>query len=497
MSDYQIVVSTARQAGLAQWLPLLVQLELTSPSALLRGASQLQTHGLSEAEIKALTVPLKISALKTRATTNRLDIPIMQPSSGGSLDQALQAAEANNREKALADLEADVYSRSNGGPQVSRMKTWTKIAKAWGMAPLPLTPQLIRAVKAGGYRSAHLYFGTAKKQHIIAHGGISQDLEVAMQDVIRSIERGQGPSKLKDGFSMLQLLQIDLGAFDSAFAVKFIMVVLGCYFLTREIELAATLKKHLHLDTHRMVLTWTLPSSKTDIKGSFITRARKCMCQSVASRICPYRAAYELQKLTYNAADPSGEAPLFSADMEFLSKQQTIANIREVLAAAGIETQRQGSEGAVERFHGHCLRVTGAQFLTQLKFSSQLVMLMGRWGSQAILRYIQNSPLAALVEEDDAPAAATPVPPTPHQAAASGPEFKKLKTQQNDTNTKVSVLQDKLDQLAAEVANINYVPKYIVGKKTHLPDHREKVMTPRECVQKRLGLWYVPLPPLR
>ena len=396
MSDYQVVVSTAKQAGLAQWLPLLVQLELTSPSALLRGASQLQTHGLSEADIKALTVPLKISALKTRSAVNRPDIPVMQPSSGGSLDQALQAAEANNREKALADLEADVYSRSNGGPQVSRMKTWTKIAKAWGLAPLPLTPQLIRAVgasfKAGGYRSAHLYFGTAKKQHIIAHGGISQDPEVAMQDVIRSIERGQGPSKLKDGFPMMQLMQVDLGAFDSAFAVKFIMVVLGCYFLTREIELAATLKKHLHLDTHRMVVTWTLPSSKTDVKGSFITRAHKCMCQSVASKLCPYHSAYELQKLTYNAADPSGEAPLFSTDMEFMSKQQTIANIREVLSAAGIETQRQGSDGAVERFHGHCLRVTGAQFLTQLKFSSQLVMLMGRWGSQAILRYIQDSP---------------------------------------------------------------------------------------------------------
>ena len=88
------------------------------------------------------------------------------------------------------------------------------------------------------------------------------------------------------------------------------------------------------------------------------------------------------------------------------------------------------------------------------------------------------------MEEDDAPGAATPVPPTPQPAASNEPEFKKLKTQQVDTNTKVSVLQDKLNQLAAEVANINYVPKYIVGKKAHLPDHREKIMTPREWVSK-------------
>ena len=480
MADYPAVVTAAKTAGLASWLPLLVQLDLTSPAAVLKGASQLSAHGMSEADLKSLLVPLKSGSLKQKANPARSDIPVVQPSSGGSIELALQAAESNNRDKALARLDEDVYARSNGGPQVSRMKTWRRLATAWNLPPMPITVELLRAIgasfKAGGYRSAHLYFGTAN------HGSFSQDLEVAMQDVIRSIERGQGPSKLKDSFSLFQLLKIDMAAYDAAFAVKFIMVILGCYFLTREIELAATVRKHLHLDTHRMVVTWTLPASKTDTKGGFITRAHKCMCQTVASRLCPYHAAYELQKLTYDAADPDGEGPLFSTNMEVMTKHETIANIRAVLQAAGIETTRQGADGLMERYHGHCLRVSGAQFLTQMKFSAQLVMLTGRWGSQAILRYIQDSPLTALI--DDEHPQTVPAPATPGSAEVTGPSFKKLKSAHEGTAQKVEAMEDRLSKLVAEVANINQTPKYIVGKKTHLPDHREKLMTPREWVSK-------------
>ena len=363
------------------------------------------------------------------------------------------------------------------------MRTWNKLAAAWQLEPLPITAELLRAIgasfKEGGYRSSHLYFRTAKKQHVLRFGGFPADLEVVMQDVIRSVERGQGPSKLKDSFSVHTLAKIDVCAFNRNFQIDLAMVILGCYFLTREIELAATLRKHLHLDTHKLIVTWTLPSSKTDSKGGLIARAHKCMCSTSAPMLCPYHTAYELQKLTYDSTDAQGDGPLFSRDGDFMTKTQVIEAIRQVLKAAGIETQRQGVDGMVERFHGHCLRVSGAQYLTQLKFSPQLVMLMGRWGSQAIQRYIQDSPLAAMLEDE----VTDPIPPVPNQDAHGGTEksqvLKKLRTAQADTNDKLSSLGTRVEELAAEVAHINYTPKYIAGKKTHLPDHREKVLTPR------------------
>ena len=488
MTDYPAVVEAAKISGLTRWLPLFVELDLTTPTALIKEASQLTRHGMQEAEIKALLIPLKGAMTKLRQSTVRSDLPQPQTSSGGSMERALQAAAPNCREAALAKLNADIYSRSNSGPHVSRMRTWTRLANAWHLPPMPITAELLRAIgasfKEGGYRSSHLYFSTAKKQHVLQFGSFSADLEVVMQDVIRSIERGQGPSKLKDSFSVHALARIDLQIYDAAFTVKWAMVILGCYFLTREIELAATLKKHLHLDTHKLIVTWTLPVSKTDPKGGLIARAHKCMCSTVPPPLCPYHTAYELQKVTYNPADPAGDGPLFSQDMEFMTKAQTIEAIREVLTAAGIATQRQGDAGMVERFHGHCLRVSGAQYLTQLKFSAQLVMLIGRWGSQAILRYIQDSPLAAMLEDEikESPLEAPSQVPTQREDHA--PAIKRLRSAQADTNTKMETMEAKITALAAEVSVINYTPKYIVGKKTHLPDTREKVLTPRSWVAR-------------
>ena len=45
------------------------------------------------------------------------------------------------------------------------------------------------------------------------------------------------------------------------------------------------------------------------------------------------------------------------------------------------------------RFHGHALRVTGAQFLARAGLELLLIQLFARWGSAAVLRYVQQAPL--------------------------------------------------------------------------------------------------------
>ena len=61
-----------------------------------------------------------------------------------------------------------------------------------------------------------------------------------------------------------------------------------------------------------------------------------------------------------------------------------------VLKRARIPTQREGADGTVERFHGHCLRISGSQALIRMGFNTTLLTLLGQWGSQAILRILEE-----------------------------------------------------------------------------------------------------------
>ena len=167
MSDFKALVAAARTAGAEQWLPDLVAAGLTTPALVMQKSKEVQALGMPDDEFRALLIPLRGSVV------TRPDLPTARPSQGGSLQQALSAADENERAKSLASLEQDIYARNNHAPQESRMKTWTKIAAAWNMPPLPITVELIKALgasfKRGGYRSAHLYFGTAKKQHVLKY----------------------------------------------------------------------------------------------------------------------------------------------------------------------------------------------------------------------------------------------------------------------------------------------------------------------------------------
>eukprot|EP00435_Cladocopium_sp_Y103_P060721 s29_g22.t1 len=479
MDTFKTLTEAARAAGVTDWLPLLVESGLTNPSVIVgHGASAAPKHMPSQAwQALRDELVLRLPAA-SRGKGIRKDHPVAQPSTGGSLQRALAAAATNEREVSLRMLQDDVYSQSNSGPQVSRMRTWRQIAAAWGLPALPLTPELIKAVgasfKRGGYRSSHLYFGTAKKEHILQFGSISQDLEVMIKDVIRSVERGQGPSKLKDSFNLRDLAQIDLNHPTSDFQIHYHMVVLGCFFLTREIELSATLRRHIRMDDEKKTVSWTLPATKTCTQGELTERTHKCLCRSLPAQLCPYHCMTAVLALTREAWEHTDDGPLFLQEYDHMTKPFTIECIREVLTAAHIQTQRQGTDGLVERFHGHCLRISGSQALVRLGFSTTLIMLLGRWGSNAIFRYIQDSPLHELIDvEAEADARDRGAP-----AASLEPEVKKLKSDQKTVQASLTSLSQRCDQLAAEVAELNTTPPYIVGSKAHKVDPRERELPP-------------------
>ena len=305
-----------------------------------------------------------------------------------------------------------------------------------------------------------------------------------MSDTIRSIERGLGPSKLKDSFHLEDITAINIKGKSPEFRIRVLMVILGCHFLTREIELSATLRKHLVVDMQKEIVTWTLPMSKTDTKGQLIARSHKCLCHWADPKLCPYHSAVELLKLTRALHGEDMEGPLFAENFQPMSKQYAIDSIRQVLKTASIPTTREGMQGQVEMYHGHALRVSGAQYLTKIGFSTTLVMLLGRWGSQAIMRYIQDSPLQAHLQDrgpgstSDAKVAVVP------KELEDEPAFKKLKADQAEANEELEKLRAIHQKLADDMAKLNYTPAYVVGRKTHIADPREKNLNPRSWTTK-------------
>lgn len=83
---------------------------------------------------------------------------------------------------------------------------------------------------------------------------------------------------------------------------------------------------------------------------------------------------------------PQGEDPLFTDEgRRIISKTQLRWAISTTLTASGQGDHCHTGE--------HAMRVSGAQLLAKLGVQPQTIMLMGRWSSNSVARYVQEAPL--------------------------------------------------------------------------------------------------------
>eukprot|EP00438_Fugacium_kawagutii_P022610 Skav212148 [mRNA] locus=scaffold1323:331971:333758:- [translate_table: standard] len=395
-----------RNAGLEILAPQLVGLQIFGVDDVVRQPDAILAAGVSQAQLEQL--------LATNAPTppvaqegGRWDHAPLAPSSArASLTLALAAAQPNNRKRSLEMLDSDILARSTQPAQASRVRTYRSLCAAWQVQAFPMTIESVRcsaaSLKAGHYRSAHLYYQAAMGYQARQLGDLVDPLvRATVRDCTRSIRRGLGPSRLKDSFDVWVLVAAPDDAI-SAFDFKNVfhardLVVLGCWFMLREIELSAAHLSHLYLRQSQVFLL--LPIHKTDQDGGLTTRCLTCAC--TADRVlplCPWHAAhrhlrrvrlhdrYREQRDFPLVPDPQGRP---------LSKLQSIDMICHVLDESGIELTRPDEQGIPrKRFGGHCLRVSGAQFLSASGVSTPLIQLLGRWSSLAVQRYVQQAPLS-------------------------------------------------------------------------------------------------------
>ena len=408
MSSIGELWDSLRRAGLEELAPQLVRHGITSLNQLVLRADELHASGLLRWQIEAIlaaSTPPAAGPEEDRTADTRPDLPTRNVGKRANLQAALEAAQPNQRQRALQELDRDVLARSTHPAIEARIRTYLAICRAWEVPAFPLDTTNVRcfgaSMKAGGYKSAAIYYqAVMSHQQRALRTPVPQIVKQGIKDCVRSIQRGLGVSQLKDSFNGLLIGNIEPKEDGAAFSFEDIlhcrdMAVIGLWFMLREAEMANARASDIRLQGRNAFLT--IPVHKTDPLGKFTVRALSCSCSVKQHNLCVWHSTERhLVRLEAHPAREGGlQFPLFPDENgRTASKQRFIEAIRMVISRTGTCMTRPGPDGQeTQRFHGHCLRIAGAQMLSSSGVERALIQLLGRWTSTAVLRYTQDSAL--------------------------------------------------------------------------------------------------------
>ncbi|CAK0820375.1 unnamed protein product [Prorocentrum cordatum] len=324
---------------------------------------------------------------------------ILMPGVGPKLAQQL----------ALHNFDADVLASTSRDTEAAKARTIDAIFDMWGLTYPPLTVASVRALgasslKLGGHRSARSHLALARKRHEQGDHPVSPALAQALKDARRSCERGLGPARKVEGLPLGQLDRLPRGS--EAWAPRgplapFRMLVAGCWWLTREIEIstAPAAMVTFRMTPSGLQASWLLPASKAD--PSALGQERTHGCSGAFANVCPAHALWAqratLRALFPDRHDEAGmpnlDLPLFpSAQGTAVSKEAVVATIQEAARRLGLPAT---SADGWPLWSGHSLRAGGAQSLAQAGLDIWIIQLLGRWGSSVVLEYARQAPLLA------------------------------------------------------------------------------------------------------
>ena len=206
-----------------------------------------------------------------------------------SFTLALQAAEPNQRKRSLEDLEKDVLAHSTRPSQESRVRTFLALCTAWEVAAFPLRPECVKAVgaslKAGRYRSSHLYFQAAINHQIRRYGlTVEPFIRALIKDINRSVKRGLGPAKLKAGFNVFSMAILVDPDDCTAFTFEKVshmadLILIASWFMMHELEISCA--RDTYLSPNANEVTMMIPLHKTSIQASLTSRTLACACSAI------------------------------------------------------------------------------------------------------------------------------------------------------------------------------------------------------------------------
>ena len=414
----------------------------TMPLSSLPSAVPLSPTRSRGAQQSPSAVPLPPT--RSRGEQESLDLEALPPLRPGGPARRAYArgrfpalSTALDRGTALDALLTDVYAASSTRAVTGRRSCYARILQLWSLQPAPITVQKVlclgAGLKAGGYRSAGSVLSQYSVDSIRAGCTVDRAIERALADATRSCSRGLGPPRRALALDVLRFVGLPTSPdpwVPGGPVGPRNMMVIGSWWLLREIEAAGARAKHVRIvPGSPLVATFLLPTSKTDLQAVGAARAQPCICGSSTPRPdCPVHAAWDQLLLLrrmfpgrHSDGKPSTDLPLFpDARGKAISKALFT---KTLLEGARLSEQPLTNLDGSLRVSGHSLRASGAQLLARLGFDLLNIQLLGRWGSTALLSYVRDASIGVeaartrsrrmttTVQELSAAAAAAGVPP--------------------------------------------------------------------------------------
>ena len=324
----------------------------------------------------------------------------------------------------LARLSDREFAVTTMGPKFAKLRLMEGLLqKAVGQV-YPLTRDGIRAGAAcllsGNYRSAAGYLSELKQEHIRKDCVWNDTLQLAIREAVRGCTRGMGPpDRAPEVRVSLVAITPDpefVGVTTGGPRRPRRAWVVAMFWLLREIELASLT---LHPSSvrcwkqrGRRRATLFLPITKKDQMGKGAARTWSCLCGGdpvpdgdvdlELANMCPvctvWEQAAEVEHVTGVSRDSpeAKQVPLFPThDGRMPDKRNVVAAWAELFGESALDwnpAEQDGQLGAPEfvGVDGHSPRRSGAKFLIRIGWFREGVAYLGRWGSDAILFYIEE-----------------------------------------------------------------------------------------------------------
>ncbi len=335
--------------------------------------------------------------------TRRTDAPPVHAYRRGDKATALALASDPSRAQAAArSLQEAAYTAGSRAAQNARIKLWCELCEAMGVQdPFRLSPSLIHHVvgvlRDAGYRTAmaHLYqvLAVCRTRDITVSPSVLQ----AVADAKRACARGAGPPRHATPLPVARLMRLQEAeqpaTADGPMHPRRALL-LGCWWVTREIELSNTLIEDIDV-TVEGEATWNLSASKTDPRALGASRTHKCACSmslSAAMRLdrhnCPSCLLRDQVSYATRQAGGTSAAPLFpTLTGACPSKRGMVLTIAAIAAELGLASTTLSGAPA---WGGHAMRVGGIQYLATCGIDVWRIQALARHSSNAVLIYLNG-----------------------------------------------------------------------------------------------------------
>ena len=241
---------------------------------------------------------------------------------------------------------------------------------------------------------------------------MSSKLTRAVQAARRACKRGMGPARHSAPLPFARLvdpvLHIAINAQPWApggplYPLR--TLVLGSWWLCREIEISNTLVEDIELDKYAGRATWNLSASKADPSALGASRSHFCSCVRHAADsagrvgaieapdpLCPFCLLEAQRKFAVAFARQAGvstpDVPLFPTQEGLCpGKSALVTSIVQAAKRIGLPTETKSGAPA---FGGHSLRIGGVQHLARSGIDIWRIQALARHSSNAILTYLDG-----------------------------------------------------------------------------------------------------------